>query len=390
MTHPSLGIGSPQQVPSPDPTPSRWQSISETLGHVFKKMTSFPTFLVHLVARIRTVVTEWLFQTPPSNAQPKQNPPQLSQLPSSSAAKEVFIQTLGNKEEVFEEDVEQDLEPQLVHSQPSSLTPTPQSSPQPTKVSPVQPEINAARIETSNATTQPAPHAIDVPDDGNCLLYAIGVGLRTKYADYPEYQNKLNWNISTEQLEEVFTTSKLTEEGDPSSKLEREQAKKHLVKLLEVPGKQLRQQAADYLKQHLTDDDVLLALFDGVRSHIDITKKKLDEERSMTLLLEEQEDFDNLALAMQSIEQQEANMLQEDDLESYIKMTENDHVYCGIPQLFALCKFYDIPIRVLYKYGKADQYAETYNEQVNEGRESRLPTLTVAHVNDNHFKFIKD
>lgn len=232
---------------------------------------------------------------------------------------------------------------------------------------------------------------VDVPANGNCLLYAIGIGLRKKYADYPDIQEKLQWNISPEQLEEIFISSKLTEGADPARQLEREQAAKHLTNLLEAPGKRLRQQAADYLKNHLTDEDVSLALLDGIPSHINAAKEKLERERELTVLLQEkEEDFENLVITLNSIDLQEAHLPKEEDVEGYIKMTENDHVYCGIPQIIALCKIYNIPIRVLYKYGKADQCAETYNEQANEGRSSPLPILTIAHVNNNHFKLIND
>jgi hypothetical protein len=261
-------------------------------------------------------------------------------------------------------------------------------------------------VETSNAhPTQSAPRVIDVPDDGNCLLYAIGIGLRKIYAEYPDIQKTLNWNISSEQLQKIFNTSELIKKLEPTNGL-KQKLTKHLAKLLEAPGKQLRQQAAAYLENNLTNERVRLALFDGINSHLEAARKQIQEAEELVSILmmdiqalinqpetmddESQltEKMTHLRFTQESIDLQKANLLSENNLQGYIDITKQDHVYCGIPQLFALSKIYNIPIRVVYKYGKADQYSEIYNEEVNIGRSSPLPILTVAHVNENHFKLL--
>ena len=116
------------------------------------------------------------------------------------------------------------------------------------------------------------------------------------------------------------------------------------------------------------------------------------ENRSQTQLVKEQlkEKRKHLDIVQESIEFQSSNMPNEDDLQGYIDMTKKDHVYCGIAQLFALTKKYNIPSRVLYNYGKDNEYEQVFNHEANKIGKPTLPILTVAHINGNHFQFVDD
>lgn len=237
------------------------------------------------------------------------------------------------------------------------------------------------------AITRVEPTIINVPDDGNCLLYAIAIGLRKKYINEIEIQKKLQWDIQVEQLSEDLS---------------------HASNLLKVPGSKLREQAAQYLENHQFEETIMLALLEGIGSHIEAARKKIEEEEAIIPILmldiEELESQpqtssvkeelaakrEHLKAVQDSIEFQKAHMPDEENFGSYIEITKGDHVYCGVAQIFALSKEYHIPIRVLYNYGKPNQYEQTFNQEANKERQHPLPILTLAHLNGNHFQFFND
>lgn len=242
-------------------------------------------------------------------------------------------------------------------------------------------------IEPEKVIEKSQPRVIDVPDDGNCLLYAMGVGLRKKYADKPEIQKKLQWDIEVEKLQGNLYKS---------------------TDLLKAPGELLRKQAAAYLEENQTDGEIMIALMEGVASHLDVAKKKITEEELiipiLTMDIEElkrripsleienqlKEKNAHLASVQASVAFQKANLPSDDNLQGYIDLTKQDHVYCGVAQMFALSREYGVPVQVLYNYGKPNQYAQIFNDEVNTNNSNPLPILTVAHVNGNHFKFLDD
>lgn len=238
-----------------------------------------------------------------------------------------------------------------------------------------------------------APTVMNVPDDGNCLFYAFGVGLRKKYADNPDIQAKLQWDVAPELLT-----------GDLSKAKE----------LLKTPGDRLRAQAAAYLEaeQRLEEGQrdfrIQMALFEGLESHSSVANRKIRDEEGMIKLIETeirtlsrevqtddvkaqlQQKNDQLKAIRESIASQKNSLLPEGDYNGYIQATKQDHVYCGIAQILALSKEYQIPVCVIYDYGTTHARPETYNAECNDGRVSPLPALTIAHVNRNHFKFFND
>jgi hypothetical protein len=229
---------------------------------------------------------------------------------------------------------------------------------------------------------------INVPDDGNCLFYAIGIGLKKNYPEDIEIQKKLGWEVDPNSLQ-----------GNLSKAYE----------LLAAPGKLLREQAAQHLSneskldENKKDESFRNALIGGIEDHIIAVKKEIEGDKSIILILDEElnelrerksQDNDTLKQIEEkklhkksleeSIELQEKNMPKdENDIERYIALTSMNYIYCGIVQVLSLCKVYDIPIKVIYDYGKEGQYEQTYNQKENAKRK----VLTLAHVNDNHFKF---
>lgn len=229
---------------------------------------------------------------------------------------------------------------------------------------------------------------INVPDDGNCLFYALAVGLRKKYSNYPGIQKKLDWDIDPNELKGSLYKS---------------------AELLKGPGKKLRKEAATYLEQNFFEEQVSLAIFEGRESYLEYAKKKLNEEEALAAILfadidqlsqrkpqtkitQEQtaQKQQQLNATLCSITFGRENMPEEGDQSSYINLTKRDKVYCGIAQLLAISKEYNIPIRVLYQYGKPGQTEQIFNQEVEQNTPSPLPILTIAHVNNNHFQFLDD
>jgi hypothetical protein len=238
-------------------------------------------------------------------------------------------------------------------------------------------------IASKQGAVSPSGQAINVPDDGNCLHYALAVGLRKKYFKFPEIQDKLQWSITPNRLV-----------GDLGN----------VPQLLEEPGDTLRQQAATYLEENLDNDEMMLALFGGIIDHNEIAQRKIENDKSAISILEE--DLNELKRMMptddvkqqlkqkqeqikgikESIAFQEKHLAREEDLQQYINMTKEDHVYCGTPQILALCKKYDIPVRVLFNYNRSNQFEQIFNEKA----QATKPVLTLAHVNGNHFQYVDD
>ena len=236
--------------------------------------------------------------------------------------------------------IEKDLEPPSV---PKISKTTPEKT-QPTVA--VSPKNLAPRI----------PQEIDVPDDGNCLLYAIAVGMKKKYAAFPEIQEKLNWSIHPDEL-----SGNLKTKGE----------------LLKKPAETLRKQAANFLASNQNDDSIKTALIEGVLTHSKVAKGKIQDCESMIAILEDEINQLNRSGKLEpAILDQMENQIQSyhkeitiqkskfpvDNLENieemelepyipqYIEETIKLGTYCGTAQIHALSQFYQVPIKILGNY----------------------------------------
>src|SRR5205823_4523713 len=151
---------------------------------------------------------------------------------------------------------------------------------------------------------------------------------------------------------------------------------------LKSVGKHLRAQAGTYLEKNLMDGDVMAAVIEGIASHLAVALKKIKEEELIIPILltdieqlkkanktediqkQLKDKIQHLETTRASIAFQKANLPSEDNLQQYIDITKQDHIYCGIAQLFALGRFYGIPVRVVYNYGKAES-SQLFNDKVN-------------------------
>lgn len=220
---------------------------------------------------------------------------------------------------------------------------------------------------------------INVPDDGNCLFYSLAIGLKKKQADNRTVQETLHWMMNENDLI-----------GDLSQAYER----------LNEPGATLRSQAADYLKTNKDHQNISHALTEGILSHRDVEEIKINDERALLSLLYEEmleqqereprnerlleETRNQIQLIEASIQQLEHNLPDPSNIEEYIERTKTSGFYCGLPQIIAISNKYEIPIRVLYRYGKQDQHEQIFNQQLSG------PVITLAHLNGNHFEFFDD
>lgn len=250
-----------------------------------------------------------------------------------------------------------------------------------------------------------APRIVDVPDDGNCLLYAIAVGLGTHYKDHPEIQHKLGWNVDPDQLTELFPV--LKEMGK---------------EILADPAKKLRAQAAEYLEQNQQDlADVLLEAVESqreasleqinsakstleiltaelkqaeldlqnahqeVKNAIDHPQEEL-QEVILASLYEQVEVFqkklddaiEKVRQATASIQLDAEKVSNEATIQKYLQLSKKEGFFTGTAQILALSKVYNIPICIISSEGAP----QTLNG------ESPLPTLTIKHVGGNHFQFV--
>lgn len=409
---------------SPSLESSGWQKIGHSLGYAFSTLLSISQALLSLLRKVAQLASERLFtSSSPSSAAQVSSP--VSKTPVPPKLDVVFQVTLsdnkgakpgessqkiqtGKKEEEIspdseveepplkakigeEEEVSSDsegeessLKPKEGEEKPVEQSPVTQKSPSPIEASPIAPVKEKERVVVE-------PKVINVPDDGNCLLYALSVGLRKKYAGNPTVQGKLNWDIEPELL-----TEDLYKAAD----------------LLESPCKQLRAQAAAYLEAHQGDEEMMLALMEGILSHLEVMRKKLKEEelvlpilkrdiktiqarlkanrRSAILKTDLEQKQEQLKIVQASVQFQRNNMPEEGELQAYIDITKKDHIYCGLPQVMALAKEYGVPIRVIYNYDKPvhQRNEQLFNDQSHQNPPP--PVITIAHVNGNHFQFVDD
>jgi hypothetical protein len=425
MNIPEGPVGLPPTYPTSSPEPSGWQRIGQALGRVFSAILSIPQALLSLVKKVAQLASEQIFGSPVQPSPDKISspitdpvPPNLDELFHETVADNTNKAKSGNSvKKVLIEENEEEISPD------SEIDESPQSpikERQPLGQATIDSEIESLEdiednigepeeelgtkkspsLETSSITSVQEkdkvvaePKAINVPDNGNCLLYAIGIGLRKKYADYPTVQEKLQWDVKPELLT-----------GDLYK----------AVDLLEAPGKKLREQAATYLEAHQADEDgeVMIALMEGILSHLDVMRKKIEEEEAVipflmedietlkeqlsknphSALLKQQltQKQEQLKMIQDSVQYQRDNMPEEGELQTYIDITKKDHIYCGLPQVIALSKEYNVPIRVIYNYDKPahQQNEQLFNDQSY--KDPAPPIITIAHVNGNHFQFVDD
>lgn len=361
---------------NPTPPPSRWQPIIETaraIGHAFS--TAWGK-LTDLIARIKQAVAS-LWKNVPSHSSTSTSLNNATVVPPPSKSSTTFQQVMGEK---LDEDAGSESEDDRLQIEipPDSIESHIELIKEPSI--PIKKEVLEHKQRTQAAapasvslppiTNQP----IEVPNDGNCLHYAIAVGLAKKYHNRPEI-GKLNWNAPLEKLT-----------GDLSKQAE----------LLKEPAATLREQAAKYLKDNQGNDEISFALIEGILSHIDVAGGKIkDYQKNMIPMLEKEisklksfRQTDDVRAQIQEYQigiknyRDDIKFLQENlpDLDhpnTYIQMSKKDRFYCGIPQVLALTKVYNIPIRVLYPYGE-----QTFNEQPGK------PIVTIKHINGNHFQYL--
>ncbi len=388
-------------------TPVGWQSLGKAIGHVWTAISSISSRLLGFIARIEDSIKACFPSKSPINKKPfkhdiKINPdhPDLKPIFEEHLLDQLEEQKQGQKGNNIKEEQVEKISPkegkqhpieikieEKPHSPPIDVPPPSVKIPLPAldtlpavKVSP------PAVIVVEQKNTIKTPNVIDVPDDGNCLFYACGVGLRTKYKDIPEIQEKLQWNVNTQLLTESLS------KNEP---------------LLREPGATLRQQAADYLETHLTEEDVFIGLLGGIGDYVEVANRKMQEEESTiqillndidrlqqwlqqfgntahNYLLQIQEKEEQVALKRASIAETKKYMPNDENLHGYIDMTKGDHVYCGAAQVYAIAKFYDVPIAIISRYGEKDQQKDIYNA------ESPYPPIKLAFVNGNHYRYIDD
>jgi hypothetical protein len=419
-----------------------WQKIGNALGRVFSALLSIPLTLIPLVRKIALLASERISHLSPQHKkdpissevsnnhvspdlgdlfhdtldvdQKLKNSPdplkapqmeedeeispdsEIDESPQSPVKEHVGSQQIGKKvadaEINFDEEIEEieEFEEEPIKESPVQDSPIKENpeakKQQSSEASPIAPAQEKAKVVVK-------PTVIDVPDNGNCLFYALAVGLRKKYMNNTAIQEKLNWSAKPDQLTGNLKTA---------------------VDLLDPPGKKLREQAAAYLKEHLVDEEIMLALMEGVGSHIEVAQRKINEEedalpfareevenlekelRSLpnqsssyagTLKQRIKENKDLIEKKEQSIQFLRDNLPNEDDLPGYIDITEKDKVYAGIAQALALSKEYNVPVQVLNFYGTPHEYPQLF-EQAD--KQSQPPIITIAHVNGNHFQFVDD
>jgi|GEM_PF-4538482 len=354
-----MNINRVPQLPPHDFSFPFLRRVGKVLRFCFNRMIDFSRLLFRFALRVKEVASQYFSCITPSSATEISHP--ISKTLVSPLLKRTFQNTFENLKIEGEEDEQIDPSRSWAHSFS---------------------RLNGTPIKEGTSKV------IDVPDDGNCLFYAIAVGLRRMYSQDASIQAKLGWEVDPKEL-----TGDLRQKGE----------------LLKGPGETLRRQAAGYLEKYLDlDEEIKLSIIEGLTSYLDAEKKKREEREEVipillndieTLLQEAEtpantkkllEKFADLQTLEESIASEKTNKLREDDHNGYIELTKKDHVYSGLPQIVALTKEYDIPIRVLYRYGKDDGYEQIFNEAANEKRDPPLPVLTIAHVNGNHFQFLDE
>lgn len=378
MTPEPIQRGSP-----PHTMPIGWQSLVKALGHVWTSISFISFWLFGLVAKVQDSVKVFFGTGNSKNTK------------TNSIKQAVIINPdQPNLKPIFEEHLLDQLADQKKEQEGTSIKEeqarNKTSSPKEEKQNPIEIKIEekprSPQIEVSPAAVivVKKPSVIDVPDDGNCLFYASGIGLRTKYKDIPEIQEKLQWNVDTQLLTENLS------KNEP---------------LLREPGVSLRRQAAAYLENHLAEEEVYIGLLGGIGDYVEVAHRKIQEEESaIQILLEDINTLkqwlqqfgntkDNYQLQIQqkegqiaqkraSIAETEKNLPNDENLQGYIDRTKEDHVYCGAAQVYAIAKFYHVPIAIVSRYGEKDQQEDIYNA------ESPLQPIKLAFVNGNHYRYI--
>lgn len=206
------------------------------------------------------------------------------------------------------------------------------------------------RIDSLNSISSSSSHPldktiIDVPDDGNCLFYALSLGLGDRVDVNPEYFSSLK--------------------------------KEERANYLKNAADRLRKEAADYLETPTGDRiTLILAMMEGVGSYQEALNNQLEEKKQVVELLEQEEghDLETLKKEIEDLQQKvDADM---SDAE-YIADSRQNGFYCGTPQILALSHLYKVPISV-----ETDDGVNVYGQ--GEG-----PPLRIAYVNGNHFQWIK-
>ncbi len=264
-------------------------------------------------------------------------------------------------------------------------------------------ELMAKEKEIIPPILPPSGEEIDVPDNGNCVFYALSIGLNKKFDSIFLLQNGEKWNVNPNDLR-----GNLSQNPD----------------LLDEPAAFLRKQAADYLEKHINDEMVMNTLVEGIDSHKEAIQRKINAESSAETIVFEDlriltsrnlnisdnwnqfiEKVNHGQIIRQSIEFEKSHLPENDDFISYIDATRQDKVYGGIPQIYAICLLYDISICVCYNYANVP-YVQIYNEKfadtcavessdipLIENPESKKeipPLITLNFVNGNHFTYTDD
>ena len=203
---------------------------------------------------------------------------------------------------------------------------------------------------------------INVPDNGNCLFYALTLGIGKKFLNV---KNELEWDVNVDELNGDFF---------------------HKEHMLNKPADKLRQEAAKFL-------------IDSVKQYESTLKSTAEElnmsEAELIEMLNYQDDFkidkDGIYTALQTSIQSHnlvrghEGMIK--DIADYINHSKKDHFYGGVAEILALSKKYDISIRVIYNYNADDQREEIFNKKTDE---STIITIACTGINQNHFQYLDD
>ncbi|MBA2367524.1 MAG: hypothetical protein H0V82_00690 [Candidatus Protochlamydia sp.] len=205
----------------------------------------------------------------------------------------------------------------------------------------------------------PGEENIDVPDNGDCLFCAIGLGMKLKYSDNQEIQNKLNWNVDPTVLR-----NHLRNTGN----------------LLDEPSANLRKQAYEYLLANFnTNETFQIELMGSIMEYNDGIERAIKND------LSNPDGYDDEAskCIQKGIEDALQKFLKDDDFEGYLNLAKEKGFSCGNVEIAALSLIYNIPIHVFFKYGEEGQNSRNFNLL-----KSNLPPIKLAHVGGNHFQLL--
>lgn len=252
----------------------------------------------------------------------------------------------------------------------SSSPSSPSSSSSVKKVSSSQPSTTKEQI-------------IQVPDDGNCLFYSIGLGLKMMFKRNKDIQKKLDWTHNIKKS--------IQEHGRDLSST---------GGLLKPVSNRLRHQAADWLQENIQDEGVRNDLIVAIYFQNEKTREKItDAQTSLLLAKEELATFKKetahypnyettknlLRQGREQIDQWKKNiaiyqsqLIGENDFDTYIKRSRENGFYGTGLHIKALCEIYGIRIKVKSHY--PDQI---HNEDINQST-----PLVIRFVNGNHYNYV--